>query len=142
MAESQLLRDLQQWSAAYEVLGQATARLPKDADLLYEEAMMAEKLGKLPEMEQQLRRAIEGISDRMLSERLKELEAEGIVVRTVIPAMPVRVEYRLTEKGRALEPVLDAISQWAGEWLGAPPENTEPSGSATITCTAGFMRLR
>lgn len=59
MAESQLLRDLQQWGAAYELLGKATARLPKDADLLYEEAMMAEKLGKLTEMEQLLRRAME-----------------------------------------------------------------------------------
>jgi DNA-binding HxlR family transcriptional regulator len=72
-----------------------------------------------------LTRVIPDLSDRMLSERLKELEAEGIVARTVIPATPVRVEYRLTEKGRALEPVLDAISQWAGEWLGAPPENTD-----------------
>jgi len=73
----------------------------------------------------ELTRAIPDLSDRMLSERLKELEAEGIVVRTVIPAMPVRVEYRLTEKGRTLEPVLDAISQWAGEWLIAPPEDSD-----------------
>ena len=73
----------------------------------------------------ELARVIPDLSDRMLSERLKELEAEGIVARTVIPATPVRVEYRLTEKGRALEPVLDAISQWAGEWLVAPPDNSE-----------------
>jgi DNA-binding HxlR family transcriptional regulator len=72
-----------------------------------------------------LARVIPDLSDRMLSERLKELEAEGIVARTVIPATPVRVEYRLTEKGRALEPVLDAISQWAGEWLVAPPDDSE-----------------
>jgi DNA-binding HxlR family transcriptional regulator len=72
-----------------------------------------------------LARVIPDLSDRMLSERLKELEAEGIVARTVIPATPVRVEYRLTEKGRALEPVLDAISQWAGEWLVAPPDDPE-----------------
>jgi DNA-binding HxlR family transcriptional regulator len=72
-----------------------------------------------------LTRVIPDLSDRMLSERLKELEAEGIVARTVIPAMPVRVEYRLTEKGRALEPVLDAISQWAGEWPGTPPESAD-----------------
>src|SRR5206468_3419723 len=48
--------------------------------------------------------AVPGLSDRMLAERLKELETEGVVVRNVFPETPVRVEYRLTEKGRALEP--------------------------------------
>ena len=66
----------------------------------------------------ELTEAIPDLSDRMLSERLKELEAEGIVARVVIPSTPVRVEYRLTEKGRALAPVLAAIGHWAGEWLG------------------------
>ena len=65
----------------------------------------------------ELTETIPELSDRMLSERLKELEAEGIVARTVIPATPVRVEYHLTEKGRALAPVLDAVSAWAGNWL-------------------------
>ncbi len=64
-----------------------------------------------------LTEAIPGLSDRMLSERLKELEAEGIVERTVIPERPVRIEYRLTEKGRALETVIATISAWAAEWL-------------------------
>jgi DNA-binding HxlR family transcriptional regulator len=49
-----------------------------------------------------LAETIPGLSDRMLSERLKELEIEGLVVRTVIPETPVRIEYRLTEKGCAL----------------------------------------
>jgi len=66
--------------------------------------------------------AIPGLSDRMLSERLKELEAEGIVERTVIPSTPVRVEYHLTEKGRALAGVIDAISLWAGAWIEVPAE--------------------
>jgi DNA-binding HxlR family transcriptional regulator len=66
----------------------------------------------------ELTEAIPDLSDRMLSERLKELEAEGIVERVVIPTTPVRVEYRLTAKGRALAPVLAAIGHWAGEWLG------------------------
>jgi DNA-binding HxlR family transcriptional regulator len=65
----------------------------------------------------ELTETIPELSDRMLSERLKELEAQGIVARTVIPATPVRIEYHLTEKGRALAPVLDAVSAWAGEWL-------------------------
>lgn len=72
----------------------------------------------------ELARVIPDLSDRMLSERLKELEAEGVVARRVVPSTPVRVEYHLTEKGRALAPVLDAIGQWAGEWLHGPPENT------------------
>src|SRR6188472_447121 len=61
--------------------------------------------------------AIPGLSDRLLSERLRELEAEGIVTRTVIPEMPVRVEYHLTEKGESLETVLAAISTWAEMWV-------------------------
>jgi DNA-binding HxlR family transcriptional regulator len=65
--------------------------------------------------------AVPGLTDRMLSERLKELEAEGVVIRTVIPEMPVRVEYQLTDRGRALWPVLDAIVAWAHEWLADRP---------------------
>ncbi len=56
------------------------------------------------------------LSDRLLSERLKELEAEGIVERRVIDETPVRVEYELTEKGRALEPVVSALKSWACDW--------------------------
>jgi DNA-binding HxlR family transcriptional regulator len=57
------------------------------------------------------------ISDRLLSERMKELEAEGIVERHVMDAMPVRVEYCLTEKGRALEPAVRSLKVWARSWL-------------------------
>src|SRR5215218_4645421 len=62
--------------------------------------------------------AIPGLSDRMLSERLKELEAEQLVERRVIPETPVRVEYRLTPRGEALGTVLDAVGSWAHTWLG------------------------
>ena len=64
--------------------------------------------------------AIPGLSDRLLSERLKELEAEGIVTRTVIPATPVRIAYRLTPKGAALNEVMAAISAWAETWATEP----------------------
>ncbi len=64
-----------------------------------------------------LAEAIPGLSDRMLSERLKELEAEGILVRSVTPETPVRIEYLLTDKGRSLVPVVEAVSGWAEEWL-------------------------
>jgi DNA-binding HxlR family transcriptional regulator len=63
-----------------------------------------------------LREAVPDITDRMLSDRLQELEAEGIVERTVIPDTPVRVEYALTRKGRALGAAVEAISAWADKW--------------------------
>lgn len=75
-----------------------------------------------------LRDAIPDITDRMLSERLQELEQEGIVDRTVVPDTPVRVEYSLTKKGRALASAMDAIGEWANKWMedaAAEPE-TKP----------------
>ena len=66
--------------------------------------------------------AIPDITDRMLSERLQELEQEGIVERTVIPEAPIRVEYSLTPKGKALAAAVDAVSDWAHKW-GAPVED-------------------
>src|SRR6266545_6364502 len=60
---------------------------------------------------------VPGLSDRLLSERLKELEAEGIVQRRVYPETPVRIEYRLTPKGEDLRPVFDACQHWADAWI-------------------------
>ncbi|KOS66991.1 HxlR family transcriptional regulator [Lysinibacillus contaminans] len=57
------------------------------------------------------------ISGRLLSERLKELEKEGLVVRKVYTEVPVRVEYSLTEKGQALEGAIRNIESWATGWL-------------------------
>jgi DNA-binding HxlR family transcriptional regulator len=71
-----------------------------------------------------LRDAIPDITDRMLSERLQELEQEGVVERTVVPETPVRVEYDLTKKGRSLATVFDAVGHWAHEW--APKERASP----------------
>jgi len=71
----------------------------------------------------EIRSAIPDLSDRMLSERLRELETEGIVTRSVIPETPVRVEYALTEKGRALETAIVAIAAWAEQWLPVEPEH-------------------
>jgi len=66
----------------------------------------------------ELRHAIPDITDRMLSARLRELEEEGIIVRTVIPETPVRVEYSLTPEVRGLEPALASIGKWAERWAG------------------------
>ncbi|HEY7236607.1 MAG TPA: helix-turn-helix domain-containing protein [Gemmatimonadaceae bacterium] len=65
----------------------------------------------------ELRAAIPEISDRMLSERLRALECEGVLTRTVVPESPVRVEYELTAKGRALQDAIDAIGKWATRWI-------------------------
>ncbi|MDP2675722.1 MAG: helix-turn-helix domain-containing protein [Dehalococcoidia bacterium] len=80
-----------------------------------------------------LTETIPGLSDRMLSQRLKELEAEGIVVRTVIPETPVRVEYSLTEKGRALQAAIEAVSGWADQWLASRAREAEDSAAKTPT---------
>ena len=62
--------------------------------------------------------AVAGISPRMLSERLRDLEAAGLVERTVIPSSPPTVEYRLTERGRRLGPIIDAMRAYAREPVG------------------------
>jgi DNA-binding HxlR family transcriptional regulator len=66
--------------------------------------------------------AIPGLSDRLLSERLKELEAEGILTRLVVPSTPVRVDYRLTAKGEALHEVIAAVATWADDWEESPEQ--------------------
>ncbi len=75
---------------------------------------------------------VPGLSDRLLSDRLKQLEMEGILTRTVIPETPVRVEYGLTPKGEALADVVMAISRWSETWLLAesdPTSRRHPDGS-------------
>lgn len=60
--------------------------------------------------------AVPGLSDRLLSERLKQLELEGIVARTVVPSTPVQIEYRLTDKGLDLAAVVRSVNEWAQTW--------------------------
>ena len=67
-----------------------------------------------------IRTAVPGISDRLLSERLKALEAEGILHREVTPETPVRIEYSLTEKGAGLAGAIDALAEWAERWADVP----------------------
>jgi DNA-binding HxlR family transcriptional regulator len=70
-----------------------------------------------------IKAAIPDITDRMLSERLRSLEAEDLVVRSVVPDTPVRVEYELTKKGRELQDALREIGNWAERWI--PLDNVE-----------------
>lgn len=78
---------------------------------------------------------IPNMSDRMLAERFKELEAFGIISRQVYPETPVRIEYELTEKGHALERVMNDVQSWADTWVSEEQcrsacetaESTEPA---------------
>jgi DNA-binding HxlR family transcriptional regulator len=67
----------------------------------------------------ELERSLQGISPRTLSLRLRALEEEGIVERDTYPEVPPRVEYQLTEKGRALLPIIDDLRMYGSRWLGA-----------------------
>ncbi len=66
----------------------------------------------------ELERSLTGISPRTLSLRLRALEEEGMVERQTFPAVPPRVEYSLTEKGRALIPLIDDMRAYGERWLG------------------------
>ena len=67
----------------------------------------------------ELERSLRGISPRTLSLRLRALEEEGIVERSTYPEVPPRVEYALTEKGRALIPIVENMRTYGERWLGA-----------------------
>ena len=75
----------------------------------------------------QLQKSIQGISPRTLSQRLTALEEAGLVVRRAYAEIPPRVEYTLTEKGRALKPLLEAMREYGERWLKSP-ENKKPTG--------------
>ena len=75
-------------------------------------------LTERPHYFKELRLTVPGLSDRLLSQRLRELEAEGLVERSVHPGPPARVRYGLTEKGRALRPAIRELRAWACHWNG------------------------
>jgi DNA-binding HxlR family transcriptional regulator len=87
----------------------------------------------------ELRRAIPGISERMLSDRLTELAQAGLVVREVIEGPPLGARYRVTEPGAALRPALEELSKWADRYLpttGAPAAESrarKPPGQSVAT---------
>jgi DNA-binding HxlR family transcriptional regulator len=74
---------------------------------------------------------VSDISDRSLSMRLKELEREGLVIRSVQPTQPVGVSYELTEKGRALERAIAEVERWAHDWV-APSEKGSHAASPDV----------
>ena len=64
----------------------------------------------------ELKKNLEGISQKVLTDSLRSMEADGIVTRTVYPEVPPRVEYTLTDLGRSLKPILDAMQNWGEEY--------------------------
>lgn len=78
--------------------------------------LIVEVLLRNPRRFNELLADLEVVSDRMLSERLKELEQAGVVLRRVLPNTPLRVEYSLTPKGQDLAPIIEAIRSWSGRY--------------------------
>lgn len=70
-----------------------------------------------PKRFKEIKQQIPDMSDRMLTERMKELEESGILIRHVYPDIPVRIEYTLSEKGEELEPVIVSIQNWGERWM-------------------------
>jgi DNA-binding HxlR family transcriptional regulator len=77
----------------------------------------------------ELERSLAGISPRTLSVRLRGLEEQGIVARHTFPEVPPRVEYSLTDKGRALVPLIDAMRSDGSEWLGVSENECRPAAT-------------
>jgi DNA-binding HxlR family transcriptional regulator len=92
---------------AIELVGKRWTGAIVSVLLLHEKPMRFSEVGQ----------AVPQLSDRLLSERMKELEARGIVERHVHAEAPVRVEYELTTMGRGLEPALEELRRWALQYL-------------------------
>ena len=89
--------------------------------------LLLERPHRFAELVQEL----EVVSERVLSERLKELEAEGVLERRVFTAAPIGVVYELTRKGRALEPVVTSIAAWAERWADQAPASRRKRAPAS-----------
>jgi DNA-binding HxlR family transcriptional regulator len=72
-----------------------------------------------PKRNSELRRLIPPITQKMLTQKLRQLEEEGIVIRTVYPVVPPKVDYRLTEQGERLKPVLESLYEWGADYIEA-----------------------
>ena len=83
-------------------------------------ALIVQQLEPKPRRYRELAEALDVVSERMLIQRLRELERAGVVERRLIDDQPVRVEYRLTDKGRALGRVVGGLQRWAEKWVPTP----------------------
>ena len=79
----------------------------------------------------ELSRAIPGITQKELTKQLRELESAKLVSRTVYPVVPPKVEYALTDLGRSLQPVMDALARWADQYAGVLAANKAAAAQTT-----------
>jgi DNA-binding HxlR family transcriptional regulator len=91
-------------------------------------ALLVHDLSEGPRRFSEIEHSCHGISPRTLSERLRALEADGILLRHSYPESPPRVEYKLTDKGRALLPIIDAMREFGHDWLPAGPGDAALAG--------------
>lgn len=77
----------------------------------------------------ELQRSLTGITARMLTRQLRELEADGLVLRTVYPVVPPRVDYSMTPLGRSLEPVLAELRSWGEHYRAQQPTTVDDTAS-------------
>jgi DNA-binding HxlR family transcriptional regulator len=82
-----------------------------------------------PRRYSELRASVPGLSDRVLSQRLRELEAEDLLAREVHAGPPVRVDYGLTAKGRDLAPVVEALERWSSRWISCEDDEVAAVGT-------------
>jgi len=95
--------------------------------------LMLRDLAEGPRRFSELERSLAGISPRTLSARLRSLEEEGILERREFAEMPPRVEYRLTEKGADLVPIVEAMREYGRQWLGAADDcHAAPAGLRAV----------
>ncbi|MCA1828614.1 MAG: winged helix-turn-helix transcriptional regulator [Myxococcales bacterium] len=99
----------------------ACQRFHTAADLLGKRwtALIVQALITRPRRYCELVQALDAVSERMLIQRLKELERAGVIQRRVLDERPVGVEYRLTNMGRGLGRVVDELERWADQWIPA-----------------------
>lgn len=81
----------------------------------------------------ELQRGLPGVNTKMLTKQLRELEEDGIITRTVYPEVPPRVEYAITDFGRTLIPILQALCNWGAEYLGVSATNGAGCHSKRVT---------
>lgn len=75
----------------------------------------------------EIRRRLPNVTQRMLTTQLRELEADGFIERTIYPEIPPKVEYRLSEHGRTLEPVIQALKSWGDAHIDLPGKQASPA---------------
>ena len=95
-------------------------------------AIVAVLLADGPHRFSELRDGVPGVSDRVLSQRMRELESAAIVSRAVDPGPPVCVRYALTEKGEGLRDAVQALEQWGRQWAEQPAPTPSPQSAAAI----------